>query len=46
MLVKTRGHGVCVEVKCLFDTQCDFRELVWPCSDVIFGHDVTQGGLS
>ena len=37
MLVKTRGHAVCVEVMWLFDTWCDFREVAWPCSDVTFG---------
>ena len=37
MLVKTRGHAVCVEVMWLFPTWCDFREVAWPCSDVTFG---------
>ena len=37
MLVKTRGHAVCVEVMWLFDPWCDFREVAWPCSDVTFG---------
>ena len=37
VLVKTRGHAVCVEVMWLFPTWCDFREVAWPCSDVTFG---------